>query len=120
MGRGIYERGHGGMKFTVEEKNLLEKLATGSLDGMVGDEKVYHGYKNVYCWKYIKNGIPVSVREGESSRFFNGKENERVPGKRVEQRYETDEEKLGFLQRYGWLMADPEVRKYSAKYKPTK
>ena len=106
------------MGITIEEKRLLEKLASGILDGMVGDEKVYHGYKDVTCWKYIKDGIPVSCREGESKKIFNGKENERIPGKRVEDRFDTDERKLLFLQRYGWLIEDVEVKNYSAKYKP--
>ena len=107
------------MAFTKEEINLLAMLASGILDGMVGDERVYSGYKNVYCGKYIKNGIPVAYREGESTRFFNGKENERIPGKRVEELYDTDARKLSFLQRYGWLLSNPEVRAYSAKFKPT-
>lgn len=106
------------MKKTTEEKRLLSKLASGLLDGMVGDEKVYRGYKNIYCGKYIKNGEPVSYRQSESERFFNGKENETIEGKREEDHYNTDERKLDFLQRYGWLIKDEEVRKYSAKYKP--
>jgi len=109
------------MKKTKEEKGLLAKLASGALDGMVGDTKVYSGgYKNVYYSKYIENGEPVSRREGESSRFFNGKENERVPGKKEEERYNTDEQKLEFLQKYGWLTADEDAKAYSAKYKPKK
>ncbi len=103
---------------TNEEKELLEKLASGILDGMVGDEKRYSGYKDVYCGMYIKNGEPVSYREGESSRVFNGKENESVPGKRTEEHYDTDERKLEFLQRYGWLIDDEDVKAYSAKLKP--
>lgn len=108
------------MKITKEEKNLLLKLASGILDGMVGDERVYRGYRNVYCGKYIKDGVPVSYREGESSRFFNGKENERISGKREEERYVTDEQKLNFLQRFGWLTDDDDVKAYSAKFKPKK
>ncbi|VYU59488.1 Uncharacterised protein [Eubacterium limosum] len=77
------------MKRTTEEKNLLKKLESGVLDGMVGDERVYRGYKNVYCGKCIKNGEPISYRQGESERFFNGKENERIPGKREEEHYDT-------------------------------
>ena len=106
------------MKRTHEDLNLLQKLASGVLDGMVGREKVYSGYKNVYCGEYIKDGEPVSYREGESSRVFNGKENERISGKREEDHYDTDDRKLEFLQRYGWLMDDEDVRAYSAKYKP--
>ncbi|MDD7772394.1 MAG: hypothetical protein PT958_06520 [Firmicutes bacterium] len=106
------------MSKTREERILLEKLASGALDGPVGQEKVYPGYKNVYCGKYIKDGEPISYREGESSRFFNGRENERIPGKREEDHYNTDDRKLEFLQRYGWLMDDEDVRAYSAKFKP--
>ena len=108
------------MKMTKEEKRLLAKLASGVLDGLVGDEKVYPGYKKVYCGKYIKDGEPVSYREGESTRCFDGKENVRCPGKRPEEHYDTDERKLGFLQKYGWLMDDKDARKYSAKFKPVK
>ena len=39
------------MRRSNEEKKLLTKLESGILDGMVGDEKVYHGYKDVYCGK---------------------------------------------------------------------
>jgi hypothetical protein len=46
-----------------------------------------------------------------SSRFFYGKENERVPGKRTEENYNTDERKLEFLQKYGWLKDDSALRK---------
>lgn len=103
-----------------EERNLLDKLASGLLDGMVGDEREYRGYKSMYCGKYIKDGIPISYRQGASERFFNGRENERIPGKREEERYDTDERKIEFLQRYGWLIDDEEVRTYSAKFKPKK
>lgn len=108
------------MKKTKEECMLLAKLAAGLLDGPVGDERVYRGYKNIYCGKYIKDGEPVSYRQGQAERVFNGRENERVPGKRTEEHYDTDEKKLEFLQRYGWLTCDEDVRAYSAKYKPKK
>ena len=105
---------------TTEEKNLLRRLSRGELDGPVGDDFVTGSYKKVYHWKFIKDGIPVFVREGESTRFFNGKENERIPGKRTEQKFETDEQKLDFLQRFGWLIPDEEARAYSAKFKPSR
>lgn len=108
------------MGMSKEEEKLLAKLASGDLDGMVGDERVYPGYKDVYCGKYIKDGEPVSYREVEPTRFFNGKENEMIPGNRTEEHYDTDEQKLEFLQKYGWLTDDEEVRSYSAKYKPPK
>ena len=108
------------MSRSSEEKGLLANLASGILDGMVGDERVYGTHKHVYCGKYIKDGEPVSYRQGESTRFFNGKENERIPGKREEEHYDTDDRKLEFLQRYGWLTDDDDVRAYSAKFKPKK
>lgn len=108
------------MKKTDEEKNLLAKLAKGIFDGTVGNEKVYHGYKDVTYGKFIKDGEPVSYREGEPSRFFNGRENETIPGKRTEDHFTTDDEKLGFLQRYGWLIDDDDAKAYSAKFKPVK
>lgn len=106
------------MSRTDEELNLLAKLASGALDGLVGDVLEYRGYKSVFCGKYIENGEPVSYRQGESERFFNGKENEQVPGRREEEHFDTDDRKLEFLQRYGWLIDDEDVRAYSAKYKP--
>lgn len=105
---------------TNEEQLLLAKLENGELDGMVGDEREYRGYSSVYCGKYIKGGVPVMYRQGQSARFFNGRENEHLPGKREEEHFDTPERKLQFLQRYGWLMSAPDVRAYSAKFKPPK
>lgn len=105
------------MRKTREEKNLLEKLYNGLLDGEVGREYVCGNYKKVYVGKFIKDGVPVSYREGEGSKFFNGKENVHIPGKRVEEHFDTDEKKLGFLQRFGWLIQDEDAKSYSAKFK---
>lgn len=91
---------------TAEEKHLLMRLANGEFDGAVGGCFVTGSYKKVYHWKMIVGGVPLFIREGESTRFFNGKENETIPGKRTEQRFETDIQKLEFLQRFGWLMND--------------
>ena len=67
----------------------------------------------------IKNGIPAQYKEGPGGKFFDGKENIRYTGKRhVLQEWKTDDAKLVFLQKYGWLMDHPAVREYSAKYKP--
>lgn len=49
------------MSMTKEELNLLAKLAIGALDGMVGDEREYRGYKSVYCSKYIKDVPPERI-----------------------------------------------------------
>ncbi len=100
-----------------EEKNLLKKLASGVLDGFVGDDLTTSGGSKV--WKAIKNGVPVMFKQGPGGRFFNGKENERYDGVlHTLQKWETDGEKLQFLQKFGWLMNDPEVKAYSAKFKP--
>lgn len=103
---------------TQEEANLLLRLSSGALDGMVGDERAYGTYKHVYCGKIIKNGEPIAYRRGEAERFFNGKETEKIPGRLEEEHFDTEDRKLEFLQRYGWLMDDAEVRAYSAKFKP--
>ena len=91
-----------------EEQRLLEKLASGSLDGRVGDEREYREYRSIYCGMLIKDGIPISYRQDAPS----GSEKERL-----ENTFETDETKLEFLRRYGWLMEDKDVKAYSARYK---
>ena len=108
------------MRKTEEEENLLVKLANGLLDGPVGDVREYRCYRTIYCGKYIMNGEPVSYKESEPIRLFNGKENELVPERREEERFSSEERKLEFLQRFGWLIDDDDVRKYSAKFKPKK
>ena len=40
--------------------------------------------------------------------------------KELEEHFDTDDLKLEFLQRYGWLIDDDEVRAYSAKFKPNR
>lgn len=104
---------------TNEEKGLLAKLLSGALDGQVGDDLETSGGSTV--WTQIKDGKPTRYKEGPGRRFFNGKENEHIPGVRhVQQTWETDDEKLSFLQKFGWLMKDEEARSYSAKFKPKK
>jgi hypothetical protein len=59
-------------------------------------------------------------REGKSSKFFNGKENERIPGTRTEELFDTDEKKDTFFKKYGYLRSmfddHPEVMDYSHEY----
>lgn len=108
------------MDKTADEKHLLEKLKSGSLDGFVGSKQIFSIYKQVCCGKYIKRGEPVSYREGSATRFFNNRVSELIPGNRKEKHFDTDERKLEFLQRYGFLIDDKEVKAYSAMYKPQK
>lgn len=107
------------MAVTKEEKELLKKLASGALDGFVGDDLTTSGGSTV--WKVIKNGIPAMFKQGPGGRFFNGKENERFDGVlHTLQEWITDEQKLEFLRKFGFLMKDEAARIYSAKFKPKK
>lgn len=107
------------MKTTNEEKKLLQKLASGALDGVVGDFLTTSGGSDV--WKQIKNGIPAMYKRGPGGKFFNGKENEHFEGVlHTLQEWKTDEEKLQFFQKFGWLMGDSAVKEYSKKFKPQK
>ena len=104
---------------TNEEKNLIGRLDTGELDGIVGDLFSTNGGSTV--WTMIKNGMPVRYKQGPGGRFFNGKENERYEGVlHIVAKWVTDEERLEFLRKFGWLMKDATVNAYRAKFKPKK
>ena len=107
------------MKFTSEEKKLLEKLNMGLLDGIVGDFLPTGRGSSV--WMTIKNGIPQQLKQGPTKKFFNGKENEIIEGAlHTLKTWATDEEKIQFIRKFGWLMKDTAAQAYSAKFKPTK
>jgi len=97
-------------------KDLLRNLASGAYDG----ERIDNEENGVSWGFYIDKGTPVKYREGKSSKFFNGKENERISGTRTEERFDTDEKKDTFFKKYGYLhsMFDdhPEVMDYSHEY----
>lgn len=102
---------------TNQEKHLLELLKTGVLDGLVGDFYSPPSSKSLF-WMKIENGIPRRYKEGPGGKFFNGKENERYEGKtQILEEWKTDEEKLFFLKKFGWLMNNKEVEDYSAMFK---
>ena len=63
--------------------------------------------------------IRASTAESTSRMVNRSHTGKRIPGKREEEHYDTDDRKLEFLQRYGWLTDDEEVKAYSAKFKPT-
>lgn len=102
------------------EKIILEKLNKGLLDGLVGDDFVTGDYAKVTFRKIIKDGIPQILRFGADSKYFDNKENIRVPGKESVQLLETIAEKIEFLKKFGWLINDPDVKAYSALFKPKK
>ena len=61
----------------------------------------------------IQNGIPVRYREEPVSRFLENGRILRAPGQLVPMyRWETEEEKLRFLQQYGDLIDDEVVDAY--------
>lgn len=102
---------------TKEEKGLLQRLAAGEFDGIVGDLLETVGGSIV--WSEIKNGIPKRFKKGPGGKFFNGKENERYEGVlHILQEWITEESKLDFLRRFGFLFKDKDVKDYSAKFKP--
>ena len=92
------------MNFDKAEELLLAKLSTGLLDGPVGEERIYRNYSKVYCGMYILDGIPVFYREGISVQPSGDVAHSSDRGNRQEEHYDTDEKKLLFLQKYGWLI----------------
>ena len=107
------------MRRTKLENLILEKMEKGTLDGVVGSDFETGNYAKVTFRKVIKDGVPQIIRFGASSKYFNNKESVRK-GKQSVELFETVSEKLFFLQRYGFLIDDPDVKKYSALYKPKK
>ena len=107
------------MKRTLEEKQLLERMINGELDGIVGNTLTTSGGSTV--WTEIINGIPKQFKKGPGGRFFNGRENEHYEGVlHTLQQWKTEEEKIQFLRKMGWLIKDTAAKMYSAKYKPQK
>jgi len=108
------------MSLSSEEIRLLQLLEDGTLDGDVGDFRVYRRFRSVLCGRYILNGIPVFFQEGKLPKAVSSKDEDEGQVLREEVRYDTIEGKLEFLQKYGWLIENEEVRAYSARYKPKK
>lgn len=100
----------------MEITDLLKQLADGVYDGARSDSET-NGVSSGY---YIDKGTPVKYREGKSTKFFDGRENIRTPGKRTEERFVTDDEKTTFLQKYGFIRdmfgSHPDVVEYSQQY----
>lgn len=108
----------------MEEKRLenviLEKLQKGLLDGVIGNDFVTGGRGKVTYRKIIEDGVPKILRLGAERKYFDNRENIRVAGKVTSHVFNTNEEKLYFFKKYGWLMKDPDVLAYSALFKPKK
>lgn len=97
-------------------RDLLKKLADGVFDGAWTDSEI----NGVSSGLYIDKGTPVKYRQGKSTKFFDGKENIRTPGRRTEERFVTNKEKTTFLQKYGFIREmfgdHPDVMEYSSKH----
>ena len=107
----------GETSITKEEINLLNKLKSGILDGIVGD--VFNTNGGSSRWMEIQDGNPVRYKQGPGGKYFDGKETVKFEGKKTTlEKWVTDDEKLVFLQKFGWLMEDKDVQSYSAKFKP--
>lgn len=98
-------------RFTDIELHLLKRLANGEFDGPLNHYWEKKGGSMGFC--EIKNGLPIQFSQGKSTRVFDGKENEVVPGRiRIYLRYNTDEMKIRFFRTFGHDMTDEEVLKY--------
>lgn len=53
---------------TNEEKELLRKLADGSLDGLVGSPLITSGGSTI--WSVIENGIPTRYKRGPGGKYL--------------------------------------------------
>jgi hypothetical protein len=101
-------------------RDILRSLADGAYDGERSDSET-----NGVSWGfYIDSGTPVKYREGRATKFFDGKENVRSPGKRTEERFTSDDEKTTFFQKYGFIPemfgTHEEVMEYSREYYESK
>ena len=78
---------------------VLKRMSDGEYDGNWSESS-----KNGVSFTLsIDDGVPKSRREGKSRRFFNGKENERIPGRVDETVYETPEQRADFVRQYGFI-----------------
>ena len=110
-------KGHIAKGVNAAKRILIAKLNTGKLDGVVGDLLRTSGGSTV--WTSIKGGMPVRFKQGPGGKFFGGKENERFEGVlHIMAKWVTDEERLEFLRKFGYLMNDAAAKAYSAKFKP--
>ena len=93
------------METTAQEKKLLEKLASGQLDGFISPDLHWKSDGEI-CRRMIVGGIPYYISFLEKTEFGSATFI-------VNQYYETDEMKLWFLKQNGHLMSDPDAIEYS-------
>ena len=115
-------RKHNGKKTrrTRKENNLLRGMKAGKLDGLIGDTFYPRDSKSTF-WSEVKNGVPTRFKRGPDRKYFDGKENIRKQGVlRSTKKWKTDDEKLDFMKKYGWLSSDKKAKAYSKQFKPKK
>jgi len=93
------------MEITKQEKDLLEKLEKGLLDGFILPDIQWKS-DGLICRRMIVAGIPYYISFMEKPSYGN-------VAFVIEQYYETDEMKLWFLRQNGDKMTDPDVIEYS-------
>ncbi len=106
------------MNFTELERSILTKLDKGMLDGVVGSDYRSKKNKDVIYRNIIENGVPKAIQLKPKDEFFDGRDKVIISDAETVVIFETDDEKLTFMQKYGWLMDDPDARFYSSFFKP--
>lgn len=98
-------------RYTEMERHLLMRLDAGEFDGPLDYYwESLHGITFTY---EIVNGLPIEYKQGKSTRYFDGKENEIISkDAHIYRKYLTDDDKLEFFQRFGRDMHDDEVVDY--------
>ena len=91
----------------LQEKELLKRLKSGVMDGLIGEGGEMDG---VISQAMIKDGRPMFVK------YFT----EKGPVEEamiIEKEFVTDEGKLWFLRNHGWVMEDVHAQLYSRMFK---
>ena len=102
--------------YTVTENELLDRLAVGELDAILGLE--IKSKTGITYWFAVRNGIPEMYEEKPAIRSIVNGELFYVPGQ-VNKiiSWETEDRKLFFLRGFGNQMADPQVQAYARSCK---
>ena len=108
------------MSYTEEEQELLSLLKSGKLDGNVGDRRRCREYRTAYYGRRIVSGVPYIYKETEAAVIKVGKLRRVQSATYYVDACESDDQKLEFLQNYGWLMEDSRAKAYSARFKKNK
>ena len=91
------------------EKQLLERLNVGLMDGVIRNSITDHEFTHLI---FIKNGRPMLAK-------YLTEKGPIPEATIIEKEFETDEGKLWFMRNYGWKMEDVYACLYSYLYKRT-